>query len=285
MPAAPTAPFPSPSGTPDLDALGPPVPPPSSSRRRAQWTAVGAVVVVVVLVVGGLFWLGVFSSGSASGISTNPPYSSALGAASSTVHGASGGPWTIVAGVGIALASNVTEPATNISNEFDTSGCIFAWQGAPPTLVTFPATPAQATPGTAGAWAFVSTNPSLSALVTVVTDAGAVNLFTISGSCAADFALLSSLPGNAVDSTHAAASANTAGGTTFLIAHPEAARVYAIAAAGPLAFWDVTYSTCPLISNPNATGLQFNLTEYASTGTPVTPGSTGTVSCSAGPIP
>ncbi len=273
------------SGTPGMDAFGPPAPPPGRSRRRARQAAVGAIVIVAMLIVGGLFWLGVFSPGTRPGTSTSPPYSSALGAASSTAQGASGGPWTIVAGVGIALPSNVTESAANISSEFATSGCLFAWQGTPPTSVTFPATPTHAAPGSAGAWAFISTNPLLTALVTLVTDSIATNLFTISGSCAANFALLSSLPGNVVDSPAAAASANAAGGTAFLIAHPGAERVYAIAAAGSLAFWVVTYSTCPLSSNTPTTGLQFNVTEYASTGTPVMPGSTGTVTCSSGPIP
>ncbi|NNN17453.1 MAG: hypothetical protein HKL79_03745 [Thermoplasmata archaeon] len=190
-----------------------------------------------------------------------------------------------MAGVGIALTSNVTESAANISSQFASSGCLFAWQGAPPTAITFAATPRYVAPGSAGAWAFISTHAILTALVTLVVNSSATNLFTISGYYASNFVVLSSLSGNVVDSTSAAVSANVAGGTAFLSAHPGAERVYAVAAVGPLTFWVVTYSTCPLTSNTATVGLQFNVTEYASTGTPVMPGSTGTVTCSSGPTP
>lgn len=274
-----------PSGAPDLDALGPPPSPPPSQSRRGRWTAVGVVVVVAILVVGGLFWLGVFSPRSGPGASASPAYSSALGPASSAAQGAVGGPWAIVAGAGIALTSAVVEPAANISNQFASIGCSFAWEGTPPSTVTFPASPTNATPGSAGAWVFVSTDPSLTALVTLVTGAGAANLFTFSGTCASGVDLLSSLPGGVVDSTAAAASANAAGGTAFLAAHPGAERSYAIAAPGSLAIWHVTYSTCPLSSGANVTAVQFNVTEYASTGTPITPATVGSVACPSGPIP
>lgn len=241
------------------------------------------MVVVVLLVVGVLFWLGAFSSGAAKGISSNPPYSSAIAAGSSTAHGAPGGPWAVVLGVGIALASNVTEPAANISSDFDVLGCTFAWVGPAPASVTFPWTPGSATAGNAGAWVFVSTNSSLDTLVTLVANTTSTNLFTLSGSCGTEFAAFSALPGGVVDSTTAAISANNAGGAEFLASHTGAERVYAIASASMASFtitvWEVAYSTCPLFANANTTGYEFNVTEDATTGAPIIPGSTGTVSC------
>lgn len=277
------------SSPPDPYGLDRPVRPLRSAGRNARRTGVVTAVVVIALVVGGLFWLGAFSARTAQGISSSPPYSSALGAASPTAQGASGGPWTIVAGVGIALATNVTEPALNISGEFGSLGCTFSWIGGAPVSVTFPWTPSNVAPGNAGAWAFISTNGALEALVTLVAGSSATNLFTLSGSCAVGFAGLASLPGGIVDSTTAAASADGAGGAGFLVGHPNAERLYTIATVGtpPLSvsIWHVVYSTCPVISHANTTGYQFNITEDATTGVPITSGTTAAVTCTAGPFP
>lgn len=262
-----------------------PIRPPSAKGRTV---AVAAIVVVVILVVGLLFWLGVFS-GTAAGLAGVATYSSAQGAAAGATKGAPGGPWTIVAAGGIAVPGNLTIPAENISSSSIFEGCSFGWVGTPPAAVTIPATPSGTTPGKAAAWLFLATNASQGVLVTLVANATATNLFTVSGSCTSDLDVLSAIPAGVVDSTSAAASANSAGGTTFLKAHPTSAEAYAIASTGSppfsLSVWEVVYTTCTSLSETGTPGFEFNVTLDATNGEVLLPAQTTSVTCTAPALP
>jgi len=278
-----------PPSVPDPSTLDHPAEPPGVARRR-RGVAVGAVVVVVLLIVATLFWLGAFSGPPAAALPATPAYAAALGAANSAARGAPGGPWTTVAGAGLALTSSFTGPAASISSAVASlTGCTFGWVGTPPTAVTFPQTPASAVSGSAGVWAFISVNSTdTAAMVTLVINSTATALFTLSGeTCSSGLTGVSAIPGNVVDSTTAAASADRAGGSAFLANHTAAERSYEIVATGgvfSLAIWQVVYSTCSPVPGNSSTGMEFSVTEDAASGLVVGPGTTQTVSCASTPF-
>ncbi len=264
-----------------------PAPPPGALRRHPG-VAVGAVVVVVVIVIASLFWLGTFAGSSAGGLSGTPSFLPALSAANAAAGGVPGGPWPTIVAAGVALSAPVTESAANISSASTLLGCTFAWVGTPPTAVTFPSTPSSTAAGKAAVWAFLATNSTDAALVTLAINSTVTNLFTLSGeTCSADFMGFSGIPTSVVDSTAAAVSANSVGGTAFLASHPNAQRSYEIVAIGGVfsfAIWEVAYTTCTPLSPSNSTGVAFNVTENAATGVPVLPGGAATVSCGSAPF-
>jgi len=282
-PTNPTPPGTIGSGTPPAPGVAPsPVGPPPS--RRKTWTVVVAAAVAVIVVVAVLALAGVFSPGSSGSGSTGTPapFSSAVPAAISAAQAAPGGPWTVVAAEGVAVASEV--PATNEST-IGGGGCTYTPVSGEPSQVSIPATPHGATAGEVSVWVFFAKNASSNSLLFLsVLNGQATALGVVSG-CAAvtDFVGLGAISASGVlDSTTVASDFNQNGGGAFLENNSWQVQLFILigpsADTGGAAVWDIMYSTCGLTSIGGA-GAWISGFYYASSGSAVTPPAPGSGTC------
>ncbi|HTT73724.1 MAG TPA: hypothetical protein VMG99_06220 [Thermoplasmata archaeon] len=269
-PAGPAAPFVAPMGA------------PSPRRPSRRWIAVGAIVVVAVAVLAALAVSGVFSASSSSnGTGPVASYDQAFPTGAATASAAPGGPWTIVAAIGLGIPSSITS-----ANSADTevgSGCTFTPVAGSPSTFTIYGSPSSAAPGAVGAWVFVALNGSSGSIVMIAVSGGTGTALVVgSGSaCTSEFSPLAAIDvATGVDSTTIAASFNANGGGAFLSANAGATQEFVLLGAGSgyPAAWAVIYSTCGL-TQTSGTGNEIEGSYYASNAAPYGAVQTGTVDC------
>lgn len=269
----------------------PPAAPPSPSPPRAPrnlspvYVAVGvavaiAAVLVVFFVVSPL--TASTSGGSGASILT---YQQARPIADHAAGGFQGGGWTLLFAVGLVSPTNESFP-TNTSLFNSSLGCTFN-----PVVnlvgLTLPGYSGNRSLGEAPAWEFgyVNSDDTAIAVVSVIQGQGTV-LGTLTGlECSIAAELVKAVPGNAIDSSQAAAAVRPMA-APFLSAHPNATAEFALVGQFSLAGhtvgpeWSVVYSTCPLSATASGTGSEFNATVNAVSGAVLTNHS-GSVSCEA----
>jgi hypothetical protein len=255
---------------------GPPYAAPASPPRRSPmvWAAVGVVVVVIVIV------LALVLSGalSPSGGSSSSPrsFSSSRGAAQSTADGSSGGPWTLLLALGFATSSTYSG---NVSNLTSVAGSVSGTQctfspspGAPTSLQSGGV--GNVSQGVAGTWLYLYTNSTGAVLLvgTIGGSTSAIGTLTGAGCNLASSGLLPIPSTGIVDSTTAASAAASAGGSTFLAAHPQANATFILTGGitiggttiGPS--WLVEYLACSLSGSGPATAPLFEAVISATSG-------------------
>ena len=261
--------------------MNPPVPPspPSPSppapsttpppRRRTMLYVVVAVVIVVVLLVAFVVLPTLTSSGGASGPLT---YANARPIADRAMSGYEGGGWTLLFAVGLVTPMNESFPVnTSALGNLTSTGCTYHLVTSA-TTYTVPAFTGNRSAGETPAWEFAYRNASDTLAIASVINGQASVLATITGTeCAFVAALLAPIPGNAIDSSQAAANV-APDAHAFLTAHPDASAEFAL--VGGFSFfgqsepsqWSIVYTTCAVTASPTGTGEQFNATVNALTG-------------------
>jgi len=242
--------------------------------------AVGVALVLVVVLVGPAL------TGSSSGsVSADLTYSGAHPVADRAVGGFGGGGWTLLFAAGLVspTAETISVNATDLG-ELD-SYCTVTTESAF-TGLSLPAYSGNRSSGAAPAWVFAYRNGTGDiAIVTVIDGQGTV-VATLSGlACElASQLYFRAVPGNAIDSSQAAADVLPAA-KTFLTAHPNASAAYALIGGAHYenlslpTEWSITYSTCSLNTSATGTGAEFNATVNATTGEVIRTASTAGVSC------
>ena len=157
--------------------------------------------------------------------------------------------------------------------------------GVPPSVVDVDDTPTSQGAGTSGFWVVGFVNTSGGVVGVIVNDGVATALFEVSPTaCPKYTGSLLPFPAGAADSSTIIGTVNTAGGTTFLVAHPNASQVFfGIGGYGvfvPEPVWIVAYDSCPLAFVANTSGAELNATVE---GTTLTSHSSGPVTCTALP--
>jgi hypothetical protein len=155
------------------------------------------------------------------------PYSTAASDVLTAASGFAGHTWTILIGIGIALAHDETYNTTTL--EGAPLGCTLSWIGTQPTTLTFIATPSSATAGTAATYEFELSSTAVPQVdvVAVVVDGTATLLYEESSACAAfdsNAATTHPTTVNTLDSPAAVTIADRAGGSTFLQQNPTAVQ-------------------------------------------------------------
>jgi len=165
------------------------------------------------------------------------------------------------------------------------SSCTFTPAPGSPSTLTFPGTPANATPGEVATWVFFAKDVGLDSILLIeVSDGVSVPLATMSGStCVSTFTQLGEISATSVvDSTLAASQMNHGGGSTFLQAHPEPTEMFILigtsASLGAGPFWDVSYTTCAFTAS-SGEGSDIMATYYAASGNPLSGPTTGSTGC------
>ncbi|HLM92058.1 MAG TPA: hypothetical protein VK424_08470 [Thermoplasmata archaeon] len=230
------------------------------------------VVVVVILVVGVLAFAGVFtpSSSTGQGLTGTPvSYDQVSSAGANAVQNESGGPWRLVAAVGLGLA---TSASGSIAANAVVSGCTATPAPGSPSGGTLPATPTGSPAGSVALWMFIAANSPGDILIIAVTQNATVPLFILSGSCTSEFSDLGSIAGlSVVNSPLIANTTNSAGGSAFLTSHPGTLQTFILFGPGiphapDMPIWGAEYNTCGLAST--GTGTLFIALYDASSGSP-----------------
>jgi len=234
-----------------------------------RYVVVAAVVVVVGLLVAFVVLPALTSSGGPSGPLT---YANARPIADSAMSGYAGGGWTALFAVGLVTPTSESFPvnASALGNVSST-GCTYTIVTSASTY-TVPAFTGNRSAGVTPAWEFVYRNAAYTLAFASVINGQATVLATITGTeCAFVAALLTPIPGNAIDSSSAAADV-APDAQAFLTAHPNASAEFALI-GGLSGFgrsipteWSITYTTCAVTPSPTGTGEQFNATVNALTG-------------------
>jgi hypothetical protein len=237
---------------------------------RRGWLVPAVVVAVIGLVVlAALFATGTIRIGASN--SSNPTYetySQAESVANGGAGSVAGGPWFASVGVGVATPTAVLEPTTNLSGLFQDLNCSFDWPAGEPANLEVPATPTSASIGAAAFWAFGLKNVSNGLLVETVSDGVPTALLEASGAkCAEASGSLAQLTSGVIDSPTIVATANQAGGSAFLLAYPNATRVWGVIGGLQLGLfgstspeWAVEYTSCALPVSAGEVGDSFNAT-------------------------
>jgi len=258
-----------------------------SPARGRWWIPVTVAVVVVVVVLAALFAAGTYPfSRSSSGGPSYQTFSQAESTASDGAASQSGGTWFAVFGAGVASPSPLLEPSANLTQLLALVNCTISWPNGQPANLAVPSTPTNAATGAAAFWVFGFKNVSNDLLVEIVSDGSASALFRASGAtCAGGIAYLAPFPSGVIDSPTIVATANLAGGTAFLAAHPNATRAWGayggiqlgvLASTPPV--WSVDYTTCSVPPVSGEVGLVFNATLGGTSGAVIN-SSTGSASC------
>jgi hypothetical protein len=200
------------------------------------------------------------------------------------VAGFEGGGWNLLFAAGLVSATSVTIPEN--ATAFSNLSCTFA-PVTPGANLSVPAYAGNRSAGLAPAWEFgYGSLANGIALVSVIDGQGVV-VGTLTGGDCGVAAFLSSIPGNVIDSSQAAAAAQPYA-RDFLAADPNASAVFGL---GPAAFfggsglgveWVVLYSTCSAKGSVSPTGSEFNATVNALTGAVLTTHTASGVSCGSG---
>jgi hypothetical protein len=208
------------------------------------------VVVLAVLVAAGVFNSGTSSSSVPDG--TPAAYSSAVSAATAEGRVAVGGPWAVVAGIGVGLSSGISQPN---AGTFVGSGCTYtAPLGASPT-VTVLGTPSNATPGKVATWMFFAKNDSGDVILMMIVNNGNASVAVLVTGCSgvSTFAQEGVINAtNVIDSTTVATEFDASGGSTFLANHTSVTQLFVILGSssswGSYPVWEASYTTCSLLA-------------------------------------
>lgn len=265
----------------------PPTSPPRPNRRMLYLGAAVAVAIAVLLVVVLVLpSLTGSSSGSAAAVLT---YSEALPVANGAVSGFAGGGWTPVLAAGIVSAVNETEHLNSTTFGNLTTYCTYTLVAGATTLTVSEYSGSRSS-GASPAWVFGYRNQTDGLAVVSVLNGHPTVLFTLTGGLCAFYAqLIKPIPGNAIDSSTAAAAVEPYA-AAFLAAHPNASVEYALTGGGHEGtvkvgtVWSIAYSTCSLSSSASGTGDRFNATVNATTGQVLTTNSSTDVSCGSSTI-
>ncbi|MCI4338801.1 MAG: hypothetical protein L3J68_00505 [Thermoplasmata archaeon] len=261
---------------------------PSHPPSLRGWLVPVVVVAVIALVVlAALFATGTIRLGASN--SSNPTYetfSQAQSVADGGAGSVAGGPWFAEVGVGVATPTAVLEPTTNLSGLFQDLNCSFDWPTGEPANLEVPATPASASIGTAAFWAFGLKNTSNGLLVETVSDGVSTALLEASGAkCAEGVGSIAQFSSAIIDSPTIVATANQAGGSAFLLAHPNSTMVWGVFGGFQLGLfgstspeWGVEYTSCVLPLSAGETGDSFNATIGGTSGALLS-SATGATNC------
>jgi len=200
--------------------------------------------------------------------------SQAITAATSAQASAQDGPWTLDSMVGVGVSQSSSSGST--AQELGEQGCSTVWATSTSSVV--PATPSSAPAGLVSWWVVASNDTAGDLLLTLVTNVSgtvqAANIVILSGSCTTTFTGAGEMPTSVIDSSTAVATANAAGGSTFLADNAGAAEDLTI--LGP--YWVIIYTTCSFYE-PTGTGSEFAIALYATNGTVYRSATTGPMSC------
>jgi len=240
----------------------------STAPRRTipPWLIVAlAVGIAVVVVVGGLALSGKFGPGSTSQLGPYPTFAGAVSEAQPAANAVSGGPWQAALGAAIRIPSPLEYPTRNITQVVSSLGCNVTLLGVPPKVIAVDDTPVSEGLGTSGFWIVGFVNTSGGVLGVTVDDGSATALFDVSTSaCPKITDSLLPFPNGAWDSSSVVGAVNSAGGFSFLTAHPNASQIFfGVGGFGILApepVWGVVFNSCPLAFIANTSGLEFNAT-------------------------
>lgn len=245
-----------------------------------------AVVIVVVLVIlGALFALGVFNparSSSPGVVGVPSYYSQNIASAESVASSAPGGPWTLVAALGINVSSSVSGPDDSAFGEG--GSCTYNPAPGAPSSIVLAATPAGSTLGTAASWVFIATSPAGELMYILEAQGQTTPIAIGTGSCVTDiheFGAIASL--SPVNSSLPGTEGFAAGAGAFLSSHPGASVVYVLlgpatgAAGGGV--WALELDTCGFTSS-SGSGTVWVDEWNATSGSALTgSGTTESVSC------
>ncbi len=248
-----------------------------------------AVSVAVVLVLLVLFAAGIlFPSGSSPSSSQWLTYDGAEPAAAQAASASGGGSWLPVIGFGLAVSSNVTVPATNLTGLLAEIHCTASFPGGSSPSVNVPATPSSAGTGRAGFWLIVFRNATGELRAASVTEGAGRVLFSAGGStCQSDALDLIEISSSVVDSSNAVAAADSAGGSSFLAGHPGASQVWVVFGGANFVIvqtsptWTVVDTSCSL-SSPNGTSGSVFVANESGTGVVISNTTRNAVPCSLG---
>lgn len=257
---------------------------PTPPRRRGWVLPVVIAAVVAVVIVAALFAAGIVHFGAANSNPAYETFSQAEGVASGNV-GSAGGPWYAAFASGFSVPSAVLFPTTNLT-ALSSLNCTFTWTHGEPANIPIPATGPTAGTGAAAMWEFGFKNATDALRIVTVTDGVASNLVTITGTlCEAYAGYLAPFPSGVLNSPAIVATANQAGGSAFLGAHPNASQIwgtYGGIQLGDLGStspeWAVEDTTCALPGYSGEMGAVFNVTIGGTSGAVIN-SSSGTVAC------
>ena len=248
-----------------------------------------AAVAIVVL---GLALVGDLPGFGPSGPPAGPvPYSEARTAALDRATSQFGGGWSVLfAG---ALNGHGTTSTAAFESAVGVGGCAVTGLGVYATSnLTLPGRSSGFGSGNSPAWLFLLRNGSNGGLLVAVIDGAASAVASIGGpTCTTALGLLGTIPSSAIDSTTVLATADSAGGTAFLTAHPDANVTFVLRGGvslfgfGTGSTWSVLYSGCGSSAIPGSTAVAFNATINATLGTVVATSSANALCTGAPPIP
>lgn len=232
---------------------------------------IAAIAVVIIVILAALLFAGVFKSGGggSAGMGTAVTFAQAVPVAASEGQTAVGGPWTIVAAIGIGVSSGVTQtsPAT-----FSGSGCTYSTPSGASSVASVLGTPSNATAGAVATWVFLAKNASANVTLMVEVSNGQASLWAFVTGCSgvSTFASMGSIAaGGVVDSSAVATEFNANGGSAFLKNATSVTQFFILLGASTAtsgsAFWEVSYSTCSLLAT-SGTGSDLVALYYATSG-------------------
>jgi hypothetical protein len=238
---------------------------PAASRPRPRLGLVVAVVVVVaVVILAAILLLHLFGSSGASSASLT--FRAAEAEANQTAARYDSGAYSRLAlAEGLHISSSLT---ANLTGPGSADGCLTNLLVG--KAVGLPASSDPPGGGTASLWEFLYQSSAQGFLSVLVSGGQAEAVYTASASCAPLIPGFGTPLAGVIDSSTAAADANTVGGSTYLSAHPSASAVYLLALGGsPLPggpVWLVGYTDCPLSPLGGVTGTIFSASLNASSG-------------------
>ena len=245
-----------------------PATPPPSREQGHEAIIVGVIVVVAVATLAGVGLVGTLSR-------SGPPPSESLSFSTAEVSAdrmaaaQKGGNWSLVAAEGLNVQESASLTGADVLGYF----CWNMSPRFPPEGLTLPSSGTSPSSGTAAAWLFFYRDSANAVLVATVLDGNASIYAPGTEDCAGGYWNADPTGAHIIDSTAAVASADGAGGATFLADHPDANGTVVLSGGYfsegwlPRAEWWVRYSTCPVDGSLNATGFSFNATVNPWTGT------------------
>jgi hypothetical protein len=265
-----------------------PAPTPKPMMKIGIVIAVG-VVVVVAAVLGGLYAThsGPFqangSSSPGGGGGSGETFSQAAALAQPSTSPVSGGPWTLVGGVGVVTSSAITVNDTTLNTSFAGGLCQPHFLSSESSVTSIPSTSTSGSSGTTNAWLIIYANATAGALEVAVFGSVVAPVLTIAvyGSCGLGASALS-LGANYVNSPAAETTAYNEGGSTFVAAHPSynveeilvptvTEKIDGITTTSG-STWEIAYTDCNVAADDGATlggaaPAQFLASINATTGT------------------
>jgi hypothetical protein len=190
---------------------------------RNMIIVVVVVVIIAIVLIAGLYAAGVgpFStsgSGGSGGVA-GESYSTAVTQAKPAASSTSGGPWTVVAGIGVNAPNTLKVNATSLNSV--SGSCTEKVLAGASGITSLPGSSSAVSTGTTPIWIIEFTNSSGAILEVAVLGGTATAVLEESayGSCLGGSVATVSQPSTVVDSPAAASAALAAGGTAYLNQH------------------------------------------------------------------